>query len=120
MNPSEPLAAEVLAGLRCRALEGEAALDAAAIAAQLQALPDWQWRDGVILRRYRFGDHYRALAFANALAYVSHVEDHHPELRLGYDWCELRYDTHSVGGISRNDFICAAKADALYAQARRD
>ena len=54
----------------------------------------------------------------NALAWVAHAEDHHPDLAVGYDRCEVRFSTHSVGGISDNDFICAAKADAIYARAR--
>ena len=50
----------------------------------------------------------------NALAWVVHGEDHHPELVVGYDRCEVRFNTHSVGGITIFDFICAAKADAIY------
>jgi len=51
----------------------------------------------------------------NALAWIAHTEDHHPDLAVSYDRCVVRFNTHSVGGISINDFICAAKADALVA-----
>jgi len=49
----------------------------------------------------------------NALAWICHTEDHHPELAVSYSRCVVRFSTRSVGGISVNDFICAAKADAL-------
>jgi 4a-hydroxytetrahydrobiopterin dehydratase len=66
-----------------------------------------------IEKTYAFDDYHRTLAFVNALAWIVHAEDHHPELRVGYGRCVVRFDTHSVGGISINDFICAAKVDAL-------
>jgi 4a-hydroxytetrahydrobiopterin dehydratase len=49
------------------------------------------------------------------VAWVAHQEDHHPLLEVGYNYCTVRYSTHSVGGLSKNDFICAAKLDALVA-----
>ncbi len=55
------------------------------------------------------------MAFVNALAWVAHPEDHHPDLAVSYNRCAVRFNTHSVGGISINDFICAAKVDALLA-----
>ena len=55
-------------------------------------------------------------AFVNAAAWVSHQEDHHPDMEVGYNRCVVKYSTHSVGGLSENDFICAAKLDALMAR----
>ena len=55
------------------------------------------------------------MAFVDALAWMCHVEDHHPDLAVRFDHCVVRFSTHSAGGISVNDFICAAKADALVA-----
>ena len=52
-------------------------------------------------------------AFVNAVAWIAHREDHHPDMAFGYHRCTLRLNTHSVGGISLNDFICAAQVDAL-------
>ena len=55
------------------------------------------------------------MSFVNALAHMANREDHHPDLGVHYDRCVVRYSTHDVGGLSENDFICAAKADALAA-----
>lgn len=90
------------------------------VAAGLQALPEWRLQDGKIVREYSFQNYYLTLAFVNAIAYTIHSEDHHPELVVTYKQCVVKYDTHSVnagkGGLSQNDFICAAKLDAIYAQ----
>jgi 4a-hydroxytetrahydrobiopterin dehydratase len=76
---------------------------------------DWQVSaDGRSLtRRFTFQDYYRTIAFVNVLAYIANVEDHHPELIVGYDFCRVTFETHTVNGLSRNDFICAAKLDRL-------
>jgi len=106
-------AAELVAA-HCSPLRGEAAMSEAAISRQLQALPEWRLDDGAISRTYRFADYYGTLAFVNALAFMVHREDHHPDLVVGYNRCEVRFSTHSAAGISENDFICAAKADAIF------
>jgi len=92
------------------------ALSDSEVAEQLSVLPEWKRVGGAIARTYRFRDYYETIAFVNALAWVVHAEDHHPDLAVGYDRCEVRFSTHSVGGISDNDFICAAKADAIHVQ----
>jgi 4a-hydroxytetrahydrobiopterin dehydratase len=75
------------------------------------------WRvtqDGKALRReFGFRDFYRTMGFANALAHVANAEDHHPDLELGYNYCNVRFSTHDAGGLTEKDFICAAKTDAL-------
>ncbi len=80
--------------------------------------PDWTLDDGGtgISRSFRFDNYYQTIAFVNALAWVAHVQDHHPDLEVGYNRCRVRYSTHSVGGLSMNDFICAARIDALVAE----
>jgi 4a-hydroxytetrahydrobiopterin dehydratase len=65
------------------------------------------------VRTYAFADYYRTMSFVNALAHMANREDHHPDLSVHYDRCVVRYSTHDVGGLSENDFICAARADAL-------
>ena len=104
-----------LRALRCSPAKD--ALDAAEAQRLAALLPQWRLEDGKLVREFRFADYYQTLAFVNALAYVTHAEDHHPELTVTYNRCVARYDTHSVnqgqGGLSLNDFICAAKADAL-------
>ena len=102
---------------KCQACApGTPPLDAAEAVKLLRTLQDG-WRiadDGKSLRRaYGFKDFYRTMAFVNAVAWVANVEDHHPDLEVGYNYCRLVFATHSIGGLSENDFICAAKLDAL-------
>ncbi len=100
---------------RCQPLEGHPPMSSADIAGHLANAPDWALVDGAIEKTYTFADYHRTMAFVNALAWIAHREDHHPELRVSYGRCVVRFDTHSVGGISINDFICAAQVDALVA-----
>lgn len=104
---------EQLLASHCREVKGSAISDAD-VTAQLKALDGWTLDAGALVKSYRFKNYYETLAFVNALAYMVHREDHHPDLQVGYNRCEVRYNTHSVGGISENDFISAAKADAIY------
>jgi 4a-hydroxytetrahydrobiopterin dehydratase len=115
---SGTLIAASAAELRQRACRhATRALDAGNVARLLALVPAWTLHDNQLSRTFGFPDYYRTMAFVNALAYVSHAEDHHPELTVTYKTCTVRYATHSVndgqGGLSDNDFICAAKADAL-------
>ena len=87
------------------------------VGAQLSVLDGWVVDGDALMKTYRFKNYYETLAFVNALAYIVHREDHHPDLHVGYNRCVVRYNTHSVNGISENDFISAAKADAVYSQA---
>jgi 4a-hydroxytetrahydrobiopterin dehydratase len=66
-----------------------------------------------LTRTFTFKDYYRTMSFVNALAHVANGEDHHPDLGVHYDKCVVKFSTHDVGGLSENDFICAAKADTL-------
>jgi 4a-hydroxytetrahydrobiopterin dehydratase len=102
-----------LAQQHCQPLEGQPAMDAGRIEQHLARAPGWALVDGAIQKRYDFSDYHRTMAFVNAVAWVAHVEDHHPDLAVSYNRCTVRFNTHSVGGISVNDFICAAKVDAL-------
>jgi 4a-hydroxytetrahydrobiopterin dehydratase len=62
---------------------------------------------------FPFKNYYQTMAFVNAIAWMAHAENHHPDLEVGYNHCLVRYTTHAIGGLSENDFICAAKVDAL-------
>jgi len=93
---------------------GIPALSAADADKLLQQLPQWQRDGGVISRTFSFRNYYETLAFVNASAWISHREDHHPDLEVGYNRCVVRYSTHAIKGLSHNDFICAAKIDALF------
>lgn len=72
---------------------------------------------GVLCKTLRFADFHHTMAFVNAVAWIAHEQDHHPDLAVSYQQCTLRWSTHSVGGLSVNDFICAARVDALQSTA---
>ncbi|MFZ2540526.1 MAG: 4a-hydroxytetrahydrobiopterin dehydratase [Gallionella sp.] len=84
------------------------------INALMLQLESWQQHDKLISKTYRFKDYYQTLAFVNAIAWLSHREDHHPELTVNYNNCQVVYSTHAINGLSENDFICAAKVDRLF------
>ena len=89
-------------------------LNASEVEQMLTQLSGWQRSgDKQISKTYKFKDHYETMAFVNALVWISHREDHHPDLAIGYNSCQVTYWTHTVNGLSINDFICAAKVDAL-------
>jgi len=90
-------------------------MGAADIATHLKQVDGWSLVNGAIEKTFSFADYHRTMAFVNAVAWIAHREDHHPDVAFGYNRCTLRFNTHSVGGISLNDFICAAKVDALAA-----
>jgi 4a-hydroxytetrahydrobiopterin dehydratase len=78
-------------------------------------VPLWEVIDhgNAIRRILTFANHYEVMAFVNGVAWISHREDHHPNVFAGFSRCELVYTTHAVDGLTENDFICAAKVDAL-------
>jgi 4a-hydroxytetrahydrobiopterin dehydratase len=79
----------------------------------LGSLSGWELQDGAIARRFEFSNFYQTMAFVNAVAWIAHKEDHHPDLEVSYRACRVKYTTHAVGGLSENDFICAARVDSL-------
>ena len=96
---------------------GAPALTEAAVAALLPQVPGWAVIDGKLQSSFTFKNYYETMAFVNAMAWVSHQQDHHPDLMVSYKLCAVSYTTHSAGGdLSENDFICAAKVSALYVQ----
>ena len=100
-----------LSTLNCR--PGAPLLSVTELSQRLRALPGWEYEDNRLTKTFRFADYYQTLAFVNAVAYIAHRQDHHPDLAVGYDYCNVTYSTHSIGGLSVNDFICAAKLDRL-------
>lgn len=99
----------------CRPREGERALDRDAASSYLGETPGWALNEAgsAISRTFRFRNYHETLAFVNALAFIVHRQDHHPDLEVGYNRCTVRFSTHSVKGLSENDFICAARINAL-------
>jgi 4a-hydroxytetrahydrobiopterin dehydratase len=107
-----------LAERKCKACDGGVApltRDAAEeLRKELQS--DWaiNMDSGSTLRRaFAFRDFYRTMSFVNALAHIANIEDHHPDLEVGYNYCRVRFTTHAIKGLSENDFICAAKIDQI-------
>ena len=93
------------------------ALAPSAIDALLPQVPGWAIIDGKLAGSFTFRNYYETMAFVNAIAWVSHQEDHHPELVVSYKLCAVTYTTHSAAGeLSENDFICAARVSDLSVQ----
>ncbi len=102
---------------RCIPCEGGVKpLDADECATLLKNLGT-QWRlsadNKQLIATFEFKNYFRTLAFVNAAAYIAISEDHHPDLAFGYKTCTVTFWTHAIDGLSENDFICAAKVDAL-------
>jgi 4a-hydroxytetrahydrobiopterin dehydratase len=110
---------QTLADLRsqtCSPLKGaEHALSVGEVGDLLEALPGWALSDDgkTISKDFGFKNFFRTMSFVNAIAWIANREDHHPDMEVGYGHCLVRYTTHDVGGLSRNDFICAAKVEGL-------
>lgn len=105
-----------LADAHCIARRGsEHRLSEARVRELLPEIPGWELAEQgrALIKTFPFPDYYRTMAFVNALAYMAHREDHHPDLGVHYNRCVVRYSTHDVDGLSENDFICAAKAERL-------
>ena len=100
---------------QCQTLGAGHAMSEATIHDHLAQVSAWHLNDAAIEKTFRFKNFFETVSFVNAFAWICHTENHHPELAVSYDRCIVRLNTHSVGGISLNDFICAAKADALIA-----
>ncbi|MFC4762061.1 4a-hydroxytetrahydrobiopterin dehydratase [Dyella koreensis] len=108
-----------LASQHCVPRKGkEHALDAAQINGLLAQLPGWTLTaDGqAIVKDFKFANFHHTLGFINAVGFMANHEDHHPDIEAGYGHCQLLWSTHDVGGLSLNDFICAARVEALLAR----
>ena len=107
-----------LAAMHCEPRKGaEHALDALRIAELLAQLPGWNVASNgkSIARAFRFRDFHETLGFVNAIGWMANRQDHHPDLEVGYNRCVVHFSTHDVGGLSLNDFICAARVDRIAA-----
>jgi 4a-hydroxytetrahydrobiopterin dehydratase len=106
-----------LTSKKCVPCEGGVpALSRAAAQNLMQELgPEWKLANDAksIESEWKFRNFFHTMSFVNAVAHVANAEDHHPDLEVGYGFCRIRYNTHAIGGLSENDFICAAKIDAL-------
>src|SRR5262245_54970989 len=97
-----------LLGKKCKPCEARTPpLPQLSVGQPLACLRSWKLEAGRIARTFSFENYYQTMAFVNAVACVSHRQDHHPDMEVSYNKCTVRYSTHSVGGLSENDFICA-------------
>jgi 4a-hydroxytetrahydrobiopterin dehydratase len=103
---AEPLAARTL-------IRGAPTLAEAAITESLVALPGWTHVADRIAKTYRFANYHETMAFVNAVAWIAHRADHHPDLSVHYNRVVVSYSTHDAGGVTGNDLICAARVEAL-------
>ena len=101
-----------LAAMTCRPNAPRLATDE--LDAHLATLPGWTHTGERIEKTFPFGNYHETMAFVNALAWIAHREDHHPDLGVHYNRCVVTYSTHSAGGVTINDVICAAKAERLF------
>jgi len=105
--------AELAAGT-CKPLSGAGCrLDAAGLAEPLALLPGWKREGEAIAKSFSFPGYEATLSFVNAVARIAQEQDHHPDIAFGYNRCRIAWTTHSIGGVSLNDLICAAKIEAL-------
>jgi 4a-hydroxytetrahydrobiopterin dehydratase len=102
-----------LALLHCK--PGAPRLAAAKLESELAALPGWTRVAKKIEKTFRFSNWYETIAFVNAVAWIADRQDHHPDLSVHYDHCDVAWSTHDAGGITQNDCICAAKVEQLVA-----
>jgi 4a-hydroxytetrahydrobiopterin dehydratase len=102
---------------KCKPCEGGVEPLTRAEAEELSAGLEDGWKiapDAKSIRReFAFRDFYRTMSFVNAFAHIANIEDHHPDLEVGYNYCRVTFTTHAIKGLSENDFICAAKIDRI-------
>lgn len=104
-----------LTNKQCKPCEGGVPpLTAEEASKLLQQLEGWSLANNKISKTFEFKNYYQTMAFVNAAAWISHREDHHPDMAVGYNKCHVEYMTHAINGLSENDFICAAKIDWLF------
>ena len=80
----------------------------------LAGVDGWEREGGAIFRTFRFKNYGQTMAFVNAVAWIAQRENHHPDLQVGYNSCRVSFTTHAIQGLSENDFICAARVQALF------
>jgi 4a-hydroxytetrahydrobiopterin dehydratase len=107
-----PSTLQAQAALHCR--PGAPRLPDAELRERLAGLPGWTLVENRIEKTFDFANYYETIAFVNALAFVAHREDHHPDLAVHYNRCTVAYSTHSAGGVTLNDLICAARVESAF------
>ena len=106
----------LLANKTCQACrQGDPILDDQSVSELLLSIPDWQLNEGQKINRiYRFTDFEKTIDFINKVAQIATMNDHHPDVSFGYNYCSISYSTHAINGLSENDFICAAQIELAF------
>lgn len=105
-----------LLSIKCVGCEGGIPpLNKAEIMQLLTEIRGWELSQNnkIIHKKFEFKGFYKTMAFVNAVAWIAHNEGHHPDMEVGFNYCVIKYTTHAVDGLTKNDFICAAKVDHL-------
>ena len=94
---------------------GVSPISLAEVKVSLKKIPGWSLSKDKkeILRKFEFENYYQTIAFVNAIAWMAHRENHHPDLEVGFNHCSVCYSTHAISGLSENDFICASKVNQI-------
>jgi 4a-hydroxytetrahydrobiopterin dehydratase len=104
---------QAIAAMQCRA--GAPRLGENELSSHADALPDWKLGGDRIEKEFTFPNYHETMEFVNALAWIAHREDHHPDLHVHHSRCVVTFSTHDAGGVTLNDIICAAKVERLFA-----
>ena len=92
---------------------GSSPLSLEEVEQRLRAFSGWEHARGSLAKQFEFKNYYQTMAFVNAVAWIAHSQGHHPDLEVSYRSCRVSYSTHAIGGLSENDFICAARVEGL-------
>jgi len=112
-RPEHSIRLLTIAAMQCRS--GAPRLEAVELSAYVDTLPDWKLAGDRIEKEFIFRSHHETMAFVNALAWIAHREDHHPDLRVLHSRCIVTFSTHDALGVTLNDIICAARVERLFA-----
>ena len=95
--------------------EGIDPMEKTAIQFALKEVPNWELvEDGTAIQTKKlFKNFIEALDYVNQVGELAELENHHPDIQLGWGYVTLTLQTHSIGGLHENDFIMAAKIDAI-------
>jgi 4a-hydroxytetrahydrobiopterin dehydratase len=113
MTPPSRSALDALAAEPCT--PGAKPLPESDLATALASLAGWSHVGDRIAKTWRFANYHETIAFVNAVAWIAHGANHHPDLSVHFNRCVVSFTTHDAGGVTRNDLVCAARVERLAA-----
>jgi len=102
-----------LSHMHCNVKHAQSPISEAELATLLASLPGWEIQGQSVVKDFEFIDFFETMAFVNALAWIAHQEEHHPDLSVHYNRVKVAWSTHDAGQLTLNDLICAAKCETL-------